>query len=198
MRSFRNVRFSQQKLPSTEDKKKAEQVFFEIASAQPGGTLPQATTLPAILPPALHSGYADPALRGEIKSSLATSIRLDGEGLMESRESYKSTLYQVNSIIVRPFLLGELKYALKGIKENSAHGPDCSIPAAIAKNMSRENTVFLLKLFNKIFNQYSYSDSWSDYYMIFIPKEGSDKFRPISLSNVFLRVFEKIIFYRLN
>lgn len=130
-------------------------------------------------------------------SSLTNTVRTDEMDHHASHEDFKNNSRKTNSIIIKPFHRGEMECAINSFKEKSAHGPDC-IPTSIVKHLTIKSSTILLKIFNKIFNCYSYPAAWSNYYMIFIPKENSEKYRPISLSNVFLRIFEKIIYYRIN
>lgn len=66
------------------------------------------------------------------------------------------------------------------------------------KKLSLEAIEFLLKLLNKIFNTGSFPATWREYYIVFITKANTQDFRPITLANTFLKIFEKIIYNRLD
>lgn len=72
------------------------------------------------------------------------------------------------------------------------------VGSGFVKNLPLELCNFILKLFNKIFNLNNFLPLWKEYFVIFIPKAGSGKFRPISLANTLFKIFEKITYYRLS
>lgn len=95
-----------------------------------------------------------------------------------------------NDSIIKPFTKGELTCAINSIKLKSAHGPDC-LSAVFVKKLPADLCQFILKLFNKIFNLGTFPPSWREFFVIFISKVGSDKLRPISLANTFLKFLRK-------
>lgn len=90
----------------------------------------------------------------------------------------------MSDTVIRPLTRGELSCAISLIKAKSAHGPDC-VGSDFVKKLPSDLFYFLLKLFNKIFNSCKFPPLWKEYFVIFIPKIGSDKLRPISLSKIF-------------
>lgn len=56
----------------------------------------------------------------------------------------------------------------------------------------------LLKIFNFIFSKYEYPLNWKEYNLVFIPKAGSNKLRPISLANTLFKLFERVVHFRLE
>lgn len=108
-----------------------------------------------------------------------------------------NTILGNKEFLLHPFSKAELETAVRSLRSKSASGPDL-ITNEMLKKLPPVGTSFLLKMFNRIFNHGNIPESWKSYNMIFIPKPGSDTYRPISLANCIFKLFEKIIFYRLK
>lgn len=99
--------------------------------------------------------------------------------------------------LLTPFSKQGYREAIAKLKIRSSSGPDL-ISNKIIKKFPEELHLFILKIFNLIFNKSTYPQQWSDYFVIFIPKPGRrDSLRPISLANNLFKIFEKLIHRRI-
>lgn len=55
----------------------------------------------------------------------------------------------------------------------------------------------ILKIYNNLFSERTFPDEWREYLVFFIPKQGNNKFRPISLSSCLCKTMERLITNRL-
>lgn len=61
-----------------------------------------------------------------------------------------------------------------------------------------EFQVHLLNIFNQIFSEGSFPDTWKDSLVVLIPKPGSNGVRPISLMSCACKLMERILYRRLS
>lgn len=99
--------------------------------------------------------------------------------------------------LLTPFSRQELGAAISSLKIKSASGPDL-ISNRMIRNLPSIGRTFLLRIFNRIFSHGTIPKSWKSFHMTFIPKPCSNSFRPISVANCLLKLFEKILFYRME
>ena len=96
----------------------------------------------------------------------------------------------------------EIKVALDGMKANKAPGQD-RIPTIVLKKTWKVLETNITLLFNKIFNEGSFPESWKTAKVIYLKKPGKEgkdpkDYRPIALLNVISKLYEKVIYNRLN
>ena len=89
----------------------------------------------------------------------------------------------------------ELQRALTGSK-NSSPGDDC-ITYQVLRLLQKVPGNPLLQLFNLCLRRGHIPSPWTRSTIVPIPKPGTDKFRPISLTSCFSKVFERILLARL-
>lgn len=100
----------------------------------------------------------------------------------------------------RPFSLWELTSAIAELK-SSAPGPD-EIHNEMIKHLPNQMKDHLLQLYNKIWIEGCFPESWRVSTIIPIPKPGKDQhdvqnFRPISLTSCLCKLLEKMVNKRL-
>ncbi len=100
-----------------------------------------------------------------------------------------------------PIRLDEVIKAIRHQK-NSAPGPDRIHPMML-KKLSRENYQAITHLFNHIWDKHDFPTQWREAHIIPIKKPNKDKtlpcnYRPISLTNAFCKILEKILVQRLH
>ena len=105
-----------------------------------------------------------------------------------------------NEYYNEPFTLDELTHALSK-SSSSAPGHD-TIPYEFIKNLSKHSKEKLLELYNEIWRQGNYPETWREAVIIPILKPGKDQkdpasYRPISLTCCLSKLFEKMVNYRL-
>ncbi|XP_023247171.1 uncharacterized protein LOC111643480 [Copidosoma floridanum] len=112
--------------------------------------------------------------------------------------SFSATQDTIN-FFSKPFTESELNFAIKKTrtKINSAPGLD-RIDNIIINKLPHNIRTSLLEIFNEIFSQGTFPDSWKEYLTFFIPKGLSDKYRPISLAQSPLKLLERLIHNRLS
>lgn len=96
-----------------------------------------------------------------------------------------------------PFTQEEFDYAMSSVNLKSSPGLD-GIDYQILTQMSRYAKSVLLDIFNSIYAYKIYPNEWKQILVHFVPKQGTDKVRPISLSSCPLKVFERMISNRLT
>lgn len=100
-----------------------------------------------------------------------------------------------------PFSLKELNWALRKCSSLSP-GPD-DIPYIFLHNLPLSALIYILHIYNKIWNCGRLPKTWKQSLVVPILKPGNDKFklnsyRPISLLNTMCKLLEKIIDIRLR
>ena len=97
-----------------------------------------------------------------------------------------------------PFSLFELNAAIKAncSKIQSAPGLDL-IDNIIIANLPNSIIQALLTSFSAIFTSGTFPELWKDFLIHFIPKGSTNKFRPISLAQSLLKVFQRLVHSRL-
>ena len=100
----------------------------------------------------------------------------------------------------RPFSLRELKLCIKDLSD-SAPGPD-QIHNKIIGHLPEESLKLLLTFYNDFWTNNTFPDSWRQATVVPIPKPGKDhsnpsNYRPISLTNCFCKLLEKLVNSRL-
>ena len=98
------------------------------------------------------------------------------------------------------FSLEELKLGISQLSD-TAPGPD-KIHNKIISHLPEESLLLLLKFFNDFWQNSSFPDSWRQATIIPIPKPRKDhtnpnNYRPISLTNCFCKLMEKLVNARL-
>ncbi|KAL7304690.1 hypothetical protein TKK_0002932 [Trichogramma kaykai] len=95
------------------------------------------------------------------------------------------------------FSFQEFNIALASKRELSASGMD-GIGFDTIKGLSMKYKLLLLDIYNEMFSQASFPDSWRDVFMIFIDKSSGPGLRPISLTSCFCKLFETLVRNRLQ
>ena len=100
----------------------------------------------------------------------------------------------------QPLTMREMKQAIAAVKESSP-GED-AITYSLIKNSHENLKEKLLMIYNKIFLQHTFPDSWKTAVIIPIPKPNKShstpqNFRPISLTSCLCKLVEKMINTRL-
>lgn len=192
LKAFRSNRPSKHKSISDAERSKACEALKDLCLPDPLRSDPSAG--PSTIRH-LHRGYSDLSLRYGRADSPSPSAPLSSRLSPLAHSALADIVHSnINREIIKPINEDELAFAIKSIKNKFAHGSDC-VGADFVNGMSCELMKVLLRLLNKIFNYRSYPLSWREYFIIFIPKPGSDKLCPIFLANI---LFEKIIYFRLN
>ena len=91
-----------------------------------------------------------------------------------------------------PFSLGEFSAALASCGMQIAPGLD-GVEYRVVRGLSFLWHEFLLALFNCMFRDSLFPESWRDSLVAFIPKTGTGKFRPISLTPTLCKLFERLV-----
>jgi len=94
------------------------------------------------------------------------------------------------------FKLNKLEAAIASSKKASAPGLD-QIDYAVIRSFPTGTRQVLLNIFNEMFDQGLFHQDWHTFLVIFVPKADSG-FRPISLMSCLLKVFEKMVYRRLQ
>ena len=63
----------------------------------------------------------------------------------------------------------------------------------VVRGLSSFSLEFLLAVYNRMFRESSFPESWRNTLVVFIPKTGTGKFRPISLTSVLCKLFERLV-----
>jgi len=96
-----------------------------------------------------------------------------------------------------PFTFKELEMAIYSSKIKSSPGLD-RFDYKIIRAIPTELLAILLEIFNELFAQGLFPDSWKSSLIIFVPKPGGKGVRPIALLSCFLKLFEKMVYRRLQ
>ncbi|GFW93223.1 LINE-1 reverse transcriptase homolog [Trichonephila clavipes] len=110
-------------------------------------------------------------------------------------------LYDKNNLLNKPFRILELHSAIKNSK-NTTPGPD-HVTAIFFKNLDQGQRDVILRYFQKLFDNAIVPDSWKHAIILPIPKPCKDKtkifsYRPIALTSVFSKTFERILANRIS
>lgn len=101
----------------------------------------------------------------------------------------------------QPFTKAEFQVALASCKEVSP-GPD-GIHTSMVTHLSGRDKTSLLQIFNKLFLEEKFPQSWRDAIMIPVlkknkPPDIASSYRPISLTSIPCKIFERLIANRLQ
>ena len=110
--------------------------------------------------------------------------------------SFDDHNFDENSLLCDDIMVDEVRVAIRNSKNKSAPGRDF-ITYQIVKQLPDTCVIWLTKLFNIILRTGNIPQEWRDYNVAFIPKGGNKGFRPIAMSNVFLKILERVINDRL-
>ncbi|GFX21393.1 putative RNA-directed DNA polymerase from transposon X-element [Trichonephila clavipes] len=110
-------------------------------------------------------------------------------------------LYDKNNLLNKPFHILELHSAIKNSK-NTTPGAD-HVTAIFFKNLDQGQRDVILRYFQKIFDNAIVPDSWKHAILLPIPQPCKDKtkissYRPIALTSVFSKNFERILANRIS
>lgn len=105
-----------------------------------------------------------------------------------------------NSILNKPFHIAELNWAIKTAK-NTTPGAD-HIPAKFLKRLTQNERITVLNFFQNLFDKSIVPQSWKHAIILPIAKPCKDKtkissYRPIALTSVFAKTFERILSNRI-
>jgi len=103
----------------------------------------------------------------------------------------------VFSWVDNPFEIGELEAAIDSSCKNSAPGLD-RIDYAIIRFFPLTTRLALLRIFNEMFEQGLFHYDWRTSLIVFVPKLSNEGFRPIALSSCLLKIFEKMVYRRMQ
>ena len=90
----------------------------------------------------------------------------------------------------RPFSGREFSAVLSSCNVRSAPGLD-GVGCGALLGLSERAKECLLSLFHLMFTVSRFPPSWGDTLASFVPKAGSDKFQPITLTSTFCKTFER-------
>lgn len=93
-----------------------------------------------------------------------------------------------------PFTYDEVDFAISNLNLSSSAGID-RIDYMIISPLPKLAKMFLLDLYNDIYESRAFQGEWHRYEIFFIPKGDGLKFRSISLAPCLCKVSEKIITY---
>ena len=91
----------------------------------------------------------------------------------------------------------EFSTALESCNVRSAPGLD-GIGYGVPRGMSERARGFVFSLFSRMFVESRFPHSWRDTLVTYLPKPGSAKFRPISLTSTLCKTFERMLQKRLE
>ncbi|GFW47272.1 putative RNA-directed DNA polymerase from transposon X-element [Trichonephila clavipes] len=110
-------------------------------------------------------------------------------------------LYDKNNLLNKPFHILELHSAIKNSK-NTTPGAD-HVTEIFFKNLDQGQWDVILRYFQQLFDNAIVPDSWKHAIILPIPKPCKDKtkissYRPIALTSVFSKTFERILANRIS
>lgn len=100
-------------------------------------------------------------------------------------------------IFDEPFTIQKLNSAIRNLKIHTSPGID-RVDNKMLSLLPEEYLHILLDIYNSIFDTGAFSDAWRHSLVYLIPKSSPGKLRPISLTLCLLKVFERIVAYRLG
>jgi exonuclease III len=89
----------------------------------------------------------------------------------------------------------EFNFALRSVSSTCSSGPD-GLPYNIFRQLSTPSKEMIIQFLNEMFNRGEIPENLLHCLQIALPKPTGD-YRPISLMNCFLKIYEKILFTRL-
>ncbi|KAL7299831.1 hypothetical protein TKK_0007571 [Trichogramma kaykai] len=102
-----------------------------------------------------------------------------------------------NPLLDKLFSFHEFNAALADKKDSSAPGMD-GIGFDAIKKLPLKYKLLLLDIFNEMYSQAIFPDSWREAFVIFISKASGSGLRPISLTSCFCKLFETLVRNRLQ
>ncbi|CAB0043245.1 unnamed protein product [Trichogramma brassicae] len=102
-----------------------------------------------------------------------------------------------NPFLDELFFFHEFNAALADEKDSSAPGMD-GIGFDAIKRLLLKYKLLLLDIFNKMYSQATFPDSWREAFVIFIGKAKGSGLRPISLTSCFCNLVETLVRNRLQ
>jgi len=97
--------------------------------------------------------------------------------------------------IDNPFSMRELELAIHSSKKKSSPGLD-RIDYNIIRSIPSDLLTILLSIYNDLYAQGLFPESWRSSLLIFVPKSDGKSVRPIALLSCLLKVMERIIYCR--
>ena len=94
--------------------------------------------------------------------------------------------------MVAPFSSREFSVALASCGARTSPGLD-GIEYRVVRGLSSFSLEFLLAVYNRMFRDSSLPESWRNTLVVFIPKTGTGKLRPISLTSALCNLFERLL-----
>lgn len=114
---------------------------------------------------------------------------IDKSRFLKSHQPNKS---KNTDIFDRQLTMEEYLCALNSFKSKSAPGPDL-LNFVVLRKLPKSIHQKILNYFQLILDTGEIPDSWTEFFVIFIPKQNKKDVRPISLANCLMKFFEKII-----
>ena len=94
--------------------------------------------------------------------------------------------------MVAPFSALEFSSALASCGARTSPGLD-GIEYRVVRGLSSFSLDFLLAVYNRMFRDSSFPETWRNTLVVFISKIGTGKFRPISLTSTLCKLFERLV-----
>lgn len=101
-----------------------------------------------------------------------------------------------DELFEQPFMIDEFETVLYNAKPKSCPGLD-GIDYYLINKIPSDYKHLLLELLNKIYFSGDIPSEWHEFLIFFIPKKDKNKYRPISLAQVPLKILEKMLYMRL-
>jgi len=96
-----------------------------------------------------------------------------------------------------PFTIRDLELAIHSTKRKSSPGLD-RFDYGIIRAFPSELVSMLLNIYNSLYSLGLFPESWRSSLISFVPKSDGKGIRPIALLSCFLKVFEKMLYKRLQ
>ena len=100
--------------------------------------------------------------------------------------------FDESDVMNAPFSSREFSAALASCGVHTAPGLD-GVEYRVVRGLSSLSHEFLLALFNRMFRDSLFPESWRGSLVVLIPKTGSGKFRPIFLTTTLCKLFERLV-----
>lgn len=116
--------------------------------------------------------------------------------------NYIETHQPIAEANIKPTSPRELDSIIKSLSINKSPGND-KIPNIVLKNLTKKALAYLASIFNACLRNGYFPNIWKHAIILMFPKPSKNKkdvtsYRPISLLNTTSKLFEKIIYSRLN